>query len=400
MTRKTSRRSFGYIRILPSGRYQASYLGADERRYTVRTADGRPLTFATKQLADAQLGRVHAELQAGKWTAPVRVKPARREQPETLADFAWPWLHDRRLSETTRLLYAGTLRRQILPAFGSTPLAQITPDQVRVWYSRTLRTGKLATGQRQRDMSYSLLRTIMNSAVRQNAITENPCQVERKGDGKSVHEPEPATPAEIAAIADAMPDRYRLMVLLAAWCALRKGELIALTRGDVDAEAGVVQVRHSVAVTSAGLTVKEPKSRAGMRDVAIPPHVLPDVVEHLRERTGPGRSALLFPAQHGGWLAHSSLCRHFYPAREAAQRPDLRFHDLRHTGATYAAQAGGTIAELMRRLGHSTPGAAMRYQHASAQRDRQLADRMSAQFASETVVPITAARSSRERKRA
>lgn len=53
--------------------------------------------------------------------------------------------------------------------------------------------------------------------------------------------------------------------------------------------------------------------------------------------------------------------------------PDLRFHDLRHTGAVLAAQAGATLAELMARLGHSTPGAALRYQHAAAGRDTQIA---------------------------
>ena len=58
-----------------------------------------------------------------------------------------------------------------------------------------------------------------------------------------------------------------------------------------------------------------------------------------------------------------------YLAREAAGRPDSRFHDLRHTGAVLAAQTGATLAELMGRLGHSTPQAALRYQHAAQGRD-------------------------------
>jgi Phage integrase family len=65
----------------------------------------------------------------------------------------------------------------------------------------------------------------------------------------------------------------------------------------------------------------------------------------------------------------------FDKARAAAGRPDLHFHDLRHTGAVLAAQTGATLAELMARLGHSTPGAAMRYQHAAADRDRAIADK-------------------------
>jgi integrase len=63
----------------------------------------------------------------------------------------------------------------------------------------------------------------------------------------------------------------------------------------------------------------------------------------------------------------------FYPAREVAGRPDLRFHDLRHTGAVLAAATGATLAELMARLGHSTVSAALKYRHAAADRDKAIA---------------------------
>jgi integrase len=69
--------------------------------------------------------------------------------------------------------------------------------------------------------------------------------------------------------------------------------------------------------------------------------------------------------------------KRFDAAREAAGRPDLTFHALRHTGAVLAAQSGAILAELMARLGHSTPNAAMRYQHAAADRDRAIADVLS-----------------------
>jgi integrase len=72
-------------------------------------------------------------------------------------------------------------------------------------------------------------------------------------------------------------------------------------------------------------------------------------------------------------MAPSTLYKVFYPAREAAGRPDLRFHDLRHTGAVLAAQTGATLADMMARLGHSTPGAAMRYQHAAEGADARIA---------------------------
>jgi integrase len=110
----------------------------------------------------------------------------------------------------------------------------------------------------------------------------------------------------------------------------------------------------------------------------FPPHLLPLIRQHLRTHAEAGKDGLLFPARGGGHLAPSSLYRVFYRARAAAGRPDLRFHDLRHTGAVLAAQTGATLAELMGRLGHSTPGPALRYQHAAQGRDMEIAKALSA----------------------
>ena len=91
-----------------------------------------------------------------------------------------------------------------------------------------------------------------------------------------------------------------------------------------------------------------------------------------------GMTAMRCCSRPARWhLATATLYRHFYAARDAAGRPDLRFHDLRHTGAVLAAATGATLAELMGRLGHSTPAAAMRYQHVASGADQALAERMS-----------------------
>jgi len=58
---------------------------------------------------------------------------------------------------------------------------------------------------------------------------------------------------------------------------------------------------------------------------------------------------------------------------------DLHFHDLRHAGATWAAQSGATIKELQDRLGHASSAAAMRYQHLATDRGRVIAANISAQ---------------------
>jgi integrase len=125
--------------------------------------------------------------------------------------------------------------------------------------------------------------------------------------------------------------------------------------------------------------VTTPKTDAGVRDISIPPHLLPAIEDHMTRYVGPGRNSLLFPSvtdpeRH---LAPSAMYRMYYPAREAAGRPDLRVHDLRHSGAVLAAQTGATLAELMGRLGHSSPAAALRYQHIAGGRDREIATLLS-----------------------
>ena len=169
---------------------------------------------------------------------------------------------------------------------------------------------------------------------------------------------------------------------------LRFGELTELRRSDIDMKNGRIKIRRAVVHVDGKAIVGTPKSDAGIRDVAIPPHLMAVVKSHIAEHAAFGRDGLLFPATGGGHLAPSSLYGRaptrtrtgwgFYNARAAAGRPDLRFHDLRHTGAVLAAATGATLAELMARLGHSTQGAALRYQHAAADRDLEIARRLSA----------------------
>jgi integrase len=163
------------------------------------------------------------------------------------------------------------------------------------------------------------------------------------------------------------------MVTLASWCALRFGETIELRRGDIDLSAEVIRVRRAAVRVGGAFEVGDPKTDAGVRDVTIPPHIIPAVETHLAKHVGAKRDALLFPADSGGHLQPSTLARHWYKARAQAGRPDLRWHDLRHSGAVLAAATEASIAELMARLGHSTPTAAMRYQHAAQGRDREIA---------------------------
>jgi integrase len=183
-----------------------------------------------------------------------------------------------------------------------------------------------------------------------------------------------ATVAEVDALADAVPPRYRAMVLLAAWCSLRLGELTALTRADLDVLHGKVKVTKNLQRLDDGtLVIVKPKSAAGKRTVTIPPPVLADIEAHLDTYVGDASDALVFTNEHGRPIHRHRWNDIWRPARLAVGRPDLHFHDLRHTGNTLAATTGASTAELMARMGHSSPRAALIYQHATEDRDEAIA---------------------------
>lgn len=376
MTRGEGRRpqdrgAWGSVTRLRSGRWLARYYGPEGkkgRRYHA------PTTFTTKRAARQWLSTVQADMLRKVWLPP--------EQPDTaaphaavltLASYAGLWLSQRDVKARTREHYRALLDRYILPSrLARLPLKSITADDVRAWYAKLDRDTPTL-----RAHCYGLLRSILGTAVTDGKISANPAVIRGAGSAKRAITIRPATLDELSKLTNAMPPRYQAMVLLASWCALRFGELTELRRRDVDVEDGVVRVRRAVVRVKSGFTVTTPKSAAGTRDVVIPPHLLPAIRDHMVDYVGPQQDSLLFGTEHGRHLQPSTLNRHWYRAREAAGRPDLRFHDLRHTGATLAAQSGATLAELMARLGHSSPQAALRYQHVARGRDRQIAEALS-----------------------
>ena len=185
------------------------------------------------------------------------------------------------------------------------------------------------------------------------------------------------TPTEVNQLAAKMPANLRASVLLAAWCGLRWGETSELRREDVTADCATLRVRRAVTYRSGEFHVGPPKTAAGVRDVAVPPHIRPTLKAHLRNHVGRGGDSLLFPDADGTHLRADLYRTHWEKARTGIGKPNLRVHDLRHVGAVLAAQSGATTAELMHRLGHTTPQMALRYQHVGEGRDAEIARRLS-----------------------
>ena len=367
-------RGTGSVRKLPSGRYQGR-LYVDSVRYSA------PHTFDTKLAAQTWLKDQIKAVNAGSWEPPAKAKAEDNRAP-LFGDYAATWLAQRGLKPRTVEAYRHILDTYLIPVWGGQRIDTIKVKHVKAWFV-TLDASKPTM----RAHTYGLLRTMLQTAYQDDLIAANPCRIRGGGQVKRTTKTVIPTAEQVQALAGAMPSaKYKTMVLVAAWCGLRFGELTELRRDDVlfDGETPVViAVRRGVARVGGDYVVGTPKSEAGVRDVVIPPHIRPDVAAYLSSLPKAG-DALLFPGtRNGAHMAPASLYKPFYRARKAVGLASMRWHDLRHFSGTTAAQSGATLAEVMGRLGHSTSQAAMRYQHAASDRDEAVAAAMSAK-----VIPL------------
>jgi integrase len=315
-----------------------------------------------------------------------------RGTPSSFEAYARRWLARGgvygELRPRTRELYQRQLDRFLIPTFGRLALQDITPDAVRSWYA-----SMDPAHPRQRRQVYALLATIMGTAVEDRKIDVSPCTMKQRGEKKATTQVETVsiTDEELETMAQAMPEHLRLVVLLAGWCGLRQGEVLALTRQDLDVDAGVVSVTKAITRTSEGVVVGDPKTHAGTRAVPIPPHLIPVVTDHLARHVRPEPDALVFRTGPGHHLTSTSLYRFWYPAREAAGHPELRFHDLRHVAASRLARLGAGPSDVARFLGHGDRGitAMQVYIHAGDARQVELAALASAAFEATRIDNVT-----------
>jgi integrase len=358
MAGRQGRRRFGAIRRLASGRYQVRY----------RTVDGRdvtaPRTFATKADAGRYLATVEADLLRGEWADP-------RLGRTTFGEWADRWLDSTmNLRANTKAGYRTILRQYLRPAFQPYPLASIDVLAIRTWLARLEVEG---VGQATRAKAYRLLARILGAAVEARYLGVNPCSIRgAASDGTS--EMQIATVEQVAAIAEQIPPRYRALVLVAAFGGLRWGELVGLRRERIDLERGTVTVVEQLVEVNGAFSVGPPKSAAGRRTVTLPAAVVEALAEHLDNYTPRSPDAFVFLSSQNRHLRRSNFNRRVWqPATRAAGVDGLRVHDLRHTAGTLATAAGGSLREVMHRLGHSTTVAAVRYQHVMAERDAAIA---------------------------
>ncbi|MDR0837024.1 MAG: site-specific integrase [Propionibacteriaceae bacterium] len=384
---------WGKVRRLPSGKYQASYVGSDLLRCTA------PETFITKLSAQAwldgekrYLDGLQAQGRLSEWLTPKRREELQRARQglslaEYAARFSSTGVGGKPLATGTQRLNERLLRIQILPTFGHLPVSGVTSSEVASWWHSLP-----AETQRVNNQAYALLKSLFSRAVEDGIIAANPCKIRGAGTGSKRRVIKAPTPAEVARIADAWPESWRLGVLIGAWCGLRSGEVRELRRKDIDLDAGVIHVTRQGQVYPGGLVeITRPKTDAGIRDVPIPPALRQDFREHLDGRISedgiylPGRvgsdmDALLFHdtvhtnqlVHHGSWLrAQKRACKQ-------AGVCEYTFHDMRRTAVTYLGNSGASETERLTSIGHTESRMTKRYEQIETEHQQQVMSNLSA----------------------
>ena len=385
VVKKQRKSTFGNVRQLPSGRYQARYVGSDGLQHSA------PRTYATKADANAYLATIQSDLVRETWKAPVHARIS-------LGEFGRTWIDQRPIKPSTCERYLSAWNLHIDPRIDGYQIGDVTPAVVREWYAELgehLRSSLAERGRGSQPVghagsatlahSYRLLKAVMNTALEDELIPGNPCRI--KGASTYRHAERPTLGIdEIEELAQKVPDRYKATVYLLAWAGIRLGEAAELRRKDVDLTHSQIRVQRAVYPITGQYLVQTPKSNAGVRTIVLPEFVTDALREHMRDYSPIGPDGLVFPTR-AGKCAYNGIQIAITRTLRAMGYESVRVHDLRHSGQLLAATNGATLTDLQRRMGHSTVNAAMAYAHASRDNGRSIAERMNAQRA--TVVDIT-----------
>lgn len=376
-----SRRAFGSVRKLPSGRWQARYTGPDLTEHRASN------TFAFKRDAEAWLGAEDRLIAGGGWVPPAKRQAKSGTAAISVGEYVERVIQRRAtrsrkpLAPTTVDLYRKDFRLELEETLGGIALTDLTPSMVSAWVDTPTKA------RTQKGRAYDLLRSALNEAVEEELIERNPCRVRGAGKPAPARKGEVLNVDQILTYLEAVPKRYRVALMTAAWCGLRSGEVRGLRRCDVDLAARTVTVAQAVSRIYVGeheleWRVDDPKTTAGLRTVTMPEMMVAPMCDWLLNLPVAGPKGWLFPAMVDPRqpIQSSVLYEAHAKGKRAIGLPELTVHDLRRTTATLAAQGGATTAELMRLLGHTTAAMAMVYQRATDARDQERAKRLNEQL--------------------
>lgn len=348
----------GHVVKTPAGTWRANWRDPSGKQ--------RAKTFRTKKDAAGFLATVEAEKSRGTYLDPSAGRMLFR-------DHARRWEESRRVELTTADAAKSRMRCHIVPQWGDWPLNKISFLDVQAWVTRL--SGSLAA---QTVIScFGLMSSIMKAAVRGRLVAINPCEgvrlpTRRKGVASDVL----ITRGELTGkLLPEVPERYRALVLAAAYAGLRWGECAGLHWRSVNLAAGRIVVVETVVEVSGHLSMKPyPKTEAGRRSVPVP-SLLGVQLRRQAEIVSAGPDDLVFPDSVGNHLRRSNFRRNVWkPARDAAGLPpSLTFHKLRHCYATWLVSEGVPVNLVQAALGHERASTTLdRYTHRPADYEDRL----------------------------
>jgi len=369
-----ARSSWGTIRKLPSKRYQASYIGPDQKRHNA------PSTFTTKAQAGLWLAEQHLAIEKGTW----HQSRAPKATVETFKTYAESHIRlqtnarGQNLRKNTQDMYTRLLGLH-LTEFHAIPIDNISKRQIDEWWYKKVKQGISTTASK----AYKLLHSVLKRAVADGLIPENPCKIRGAHSLTTGKKKQIPTPQEVGQLINHIDDKYKVLLILMSYGGLRFSEATALTAKDLrlvkkgkNSHFEVI-VNKAVTESNGVFTVAEPKSKASKRTVALPEQFNLILAQLFLGRKLNKESKLLIEAPKGGYLRNSVFRKALASACRKAGLARIRIsaHSFRHFAATTYLEAGASIADLQAWLGDSTQSAALGYVHATKDKS-QLANSM------------------------
>jgi integrase len=355
-------RGFGTTRKLPSGRWQASY-SWNGKRFNA------PHTYPNKTQAINWLAQEETKRLNGTWSAPT----VTNRVGFLFEDFAKHFVENRLtqgrpIRPSTKDLYFRLLRVKF-SAFKGHDVTLITKQQVDDWYASESATGKITSTRN----AYKLLKAMMADLVTNGHRLDNPCQ--KKGMTKAATGIKKYTPSmtQVRQVSKliARPD-FRFMTDLMGFAGLRFAEAAGLQKRDFrkasskNGDYYEVRIDKQVQYFARAFHWGPPKSDEGNRTIVLPTKMTAEVDAHLATLPKAGKS-LVFHDGNGQPLRNDIYARYLKAAIGQVGLDGLHFtpHSLRHGGATAISQ-NGSVAEVQKFLGDSSPTAAIGYMDGGA----------------------------------
>jgi integrase len=357
----------------PNGKYRARWREYPHGPQHVRHFDRK---------ADAQrfLDGIMGDLARGLY-----IDPASGRMP--FRSYAEEWRRAQMHRPSTAAQCETYLRLHAYPAMGERPIGSIRRSEIQGWVKD--RSEVLAPGSV--ELVYRWVSTIFKAAVGDRLIAVSPCggiKLPKQDRGEIV----PLAIEAVEALADAVPERYRALILLAAGTGLRQGECFGLTVDRVDFLRRLVRVdRQLIGVTAGVPHFGPPKSQAGFRTVPMPVVVTETLAVHLTQFE-PGAHNLVFTNSKGSPLRRSTFGDTWRRAVDAAPVPSgTTFHDLRHFYASLLIAHGCSVKAVQKRLGHQSAVETLdTYSHLWPDSDDETRDAIDAAFSTNEISTVGA----------